>query len=150
MAQDQLHKFLQEKRQKAKPADIDWAARRDAWIKAVHDLYRTIEDEYLNGAKGDVELSHPDKVVTENYIGEYHIPELVLRVGDEQVLFSPKGANVVGADGRIDVQGDRGDATIVWQGEDRWNIVISRTPMLRVVPLAPDSLAEMLRGIMRP
>jgi hypothetical protein len=65
-------------------------------------------------------------------------------------LFSPKGVNVVGASGRIDVQGDRGDATIVWQGEDRWNIVISRTPMLRVVPLAADSLTEMLRGVMRP
>ncbi len=150
MAQDQLQKFFQEKKQKAKPADVDWGAKRDAWIAAVNNLYHTIENDYLKGAKADVEIAHPDKIVTENYIGEYHIPELVLRVGDEQVVFSPKGVNVFGAKGRIDVEGDCGDATIVWQGEDRWSIVIARTPTLRLVPLTGDSLAEILRGIMRP
>ena len=52
MAQDQLQKFFQEKKEKAKPAHIDWGARRDAWIAAVKDLYRTIEDEYLKVAQG--------------------------------------------------------------------------------------------------
>jgi hypothetical protein len=150
MAQDQLQKFFQEKKQRAKPANIDWEAKRDAWIKAVKDLYETIEADYLKAAKSDVEITHPDKVVTENYVGEYHIGELVLRVGDEQVVFSPKGVNIVGAQGRIDVQGDRGDATIIWQGENRWSIVASRTPAVRLVTLTADSLAEMLRGIMRP
>lgn len=150
MAQDQLQKFFQEKKQKATPADIDWGAKRDAWIAAVNDLYRTIEGDYLKAAKADVEITRPDKVVTENYIGEYHVQELVLRVGDEQVVFSPKGANIVGARGRIDVEGERGDATIVWQGENRWSIVASRTPAIRLVELTADSLADMLQGIMRP
>jgi hypothetical protein len=145
-----LREFFREKKQKAKPTRVNWAARRDAWIKAVKKLYRTIEDDHLKAAKADVEISHPDKVVTENYIGEYHIPELNLRVGDEQVIFSPKGANVIGAKGRIDVQGDRGEATIIWQAGERWSIVVSRTPTLRLVPLTAESLAEMLRGIMRP
>jgi hypothetical protein len=150
MAQDQLQRLFQEKKEKAKPADVNWGAKRDAWIAAVEELYRTIENDYLKAAKADVEIAHLDKVVTENFIGEYHVPELVLRVGDEQVVFSPKGVNVVGAKGRIDVQGDRGDATIVWQGDDHWSIVIARTPAIRLVPLAADSLAEILRGIMRP
>ncbi|MGA2619569.1 MAG: hypothetical protein ABSF26_18320 [Thermoguttaceae bacterium] len=150
MAQDQLQKFFQEKKEKSKPADIDWGAKRDAWITAVNDLYRTIEDGYLKAAKADVEITRRDKVVRENSVGEYHIPELVLGVGDEEVLFSPKGVNIVGAMGRIDIEGERGEATVVWQGENRWNIVISRTPIVRLVPLTADSLAEILRGIMRP
>ncbi|MGD0899934.1 MAG: hypothetical protein ABR915_19035 [Thermoguttaceae bacterium] len=150
MAQDQLQRFFQEKKQKAKPADIDWAAKRDAWIAAVNALYGTIEGDYLSAAKADVEITRTDMVVTERCVGEYHIPELVLRVGDEEVVFSPKGVNIVGAQGRIDVEGDRGDATILWQGENRWSIVISRAPTLRLVPLAADSLAEVLKGIMRP
>ena len=97
-----------------------------------------------------MEIKRRDKGVTENDVGEYRIKELVLRVGDEDVVFSPRGVNILGAMGRIDVQGDRGEATIVWQGENRWSIVISRTPTVRLVPLAVDSLAEMLRGIMRP
>ena len=76
-------------------------------------MYRTIEEDYLKAAKADVEITRLDKVVTENYIGEYHIPELVVFVGDEQVVFSPKGVNIVGARGRIDAEGERGEATIV-------------------------------------
>jgi len=150
MAHDQLRELFLEKKQKAKPANIDWAAKRDAWIKAVTTLYLTIVNDYLKAAKDDVEISQPDKIVSENFVGEYHIRELVLRVGEEQVVFSPKGTNVVGAQGRIDVRGERGDATIVWQGNDQWRIVVSRVPRLRLVPLTAQSLAEALRGIMRP
>jgi len=150
MAQDQLHKFFQEKKQKAKPADIDWGAKRDAWIAAVNDLYRTIEDDYLKAAKGDVAITRRDKDVREFFIGVYQIQELVLRVGDEEVVFSPQGANIVGALGRIDVEGERGEATIVWQGDNRWSIVVSRTPALQLVTLTADTLADILKGVMRP
>lgn len=150
MSQDQLQKFFQEKRQKSTASTADWVAKRDAWIEAVNDLYRTIEDDYLKAAKNEVEIARPEKLVSERHVGEYHIPELALRVGDEEVVFSPKGVNVVGARGRIDVEGERGEATIVWQGDDDWSLVVSRTPSLRVVPLTAQSLADMLKGIMRP
>lgn len=150
MSQDQLRELFHEKKQKAKSANRDWTAKREAWIKAVKDLYHTIEDDYLKSAKDDVEITQSDKVVTENYIGDYQIPELNLRVGDEQVSFSPKGTNVVGAQGRIDIRGDRGDATLIWQGGANWSIVASRVPKLQLVPLTADTLADVLRGIMRP
>jgi hypothetical protein len=149
MAKDQLREFFREKKQKAKPLNVDWAARRDAWVKAVRCFYNTITD-YLREAEAEVVLTHADKVVTEANIGQYRIPELILGVGDEEVVFSPKGANVAGAMGRIDVQGDRGEATIVWHEKDRWSIVASRTPAVRLVPVTAESLAEMLKGIMRP
>jgi hypothetical protein len=112
-------------------------------------LYRTIADDYLQAAKADVEIDYPDKVVTEASIGEYHVPELSLRVGDEMVLFSPKGTNIVGAKGRIDVFGDRGEGTIVWLG-DRWSVIASRTPTLRLIDLNAESFSEVLKHIMRP
>lgn len=150
MAQNQLRDFFREKKQKAKPADVDWGAKRDAWIEAVEDLYRTIESDFLKAAKDDVEVAYADKVVNENCIGQYKVRELELRVGDERVVFSPKGVNIVGAKGRIDVEGDRGEATIVWEGDGDWSIVLARTPALRLVRLNAESLAELLRGIMRP
>jgi hypothetical protein len=150
MAKNQLQEFFHHKKQKTKPANGNGAARRDAWIKAVKDLYKTIADDYLQAVKADVEITYPDKVVTEDSIGEYHIPELNLRVGDELVIFSPKGVNVVGARGRIDVQGDRGDATIIWQGGDQWSFVVARVPTLKLVPMSAESLAEILKEIMRP
>ena len=74
MAQDQLQKFFQEKKEKAKPADIDWGAKRDAWVAAVNDLYHTIEDDYLKAAKGNVEIERETKEVRELYIGVYQVP----------------------------------------------------------------------------
>jgi hypothetical protein len=150
MTQNQLQEFFHQKKAKAKPADIDWAAKRDAWIQNVKDLYKTIEDDYLGPVKGDVEITYSDKIVTENHIGEYRIPELNLRVGDERVMFSPKGTNIVGARGRIDVYGDRGEATIIWQEDNSWNIVVARVPKVVLVPLNAESLGELLMGIMRP
>jgi hypothetical protein len=150
MAQDQLRKFFREKNRKALPADTNWTARRDNWIKAVDRLYQTIENDYLKDAKAEAAISYVEKVINENHIGEYRIRELHLRVGDEEVVFSPKGTNIIGAKGRIDVQGDRGEATIIWQPGNRWSVVASRTPTLKVIPFDKASIAELLRGIMRP
>jgi hypothetical protein len=149
MGQNVLRDFFREKSLKAKPSNVDWGARRDAWIAAVKDLYHRIEAEYLEGTKGEVEILYQEKAVRENLAGDYTIPELILRVGQEEVIFSPKGTNIFGAKGRIDIRGDRGEATIMWMG-DRWSIVASRVPTLRLVDLNAESLAEALYRIMRP
>lgn len=149
MNQQRLREFFQHKREKATPADVDWAAKRDNWIAAVHRLFHTVQDDYLRPAAGEVEWVRREKEVTEDFLGQYRVPELILRVGNEQVVFSPKGANVVGAAGRVDVVGDRGEATLVWQGGDCWSLVVARVPVLRLVPLTAESLADVLAGIMR-
>ena len=149
-AERSVARVVPPKKAKAKPANIDWAAKRDAWIEAVKNLYHTILNEYLGAAKSDVEVTHQEVTAMEQYVGEYRIPQLVLKVGDEQVFFSPVGINVVGSQGRIDIQGDRGTATIIWQGQRDWSIVLSRVPRLQLVPLTTESLAETLTGIMRP
>ena len=152
MAKEQLKEFLREKKEKATPTGMDWAAKRDAWIKAVNDLYGAIADDYL-GLADMTDIVQVDrdrmKTVEEPHIGSYSIPEMMLTVGDEQVLFSPKGVNVFGAAGRVDVQGDRGEATLVRQSDDRWSLVVSRSPTLKLVPLNDESFLEMLRSVMR-
>lgn len=150
MTQEQLREFFRAKRQQGQPADIDWGQKRDAWIQAVEQLFHAIEHDYLGGVASEVHFARSPKVVTEQFIGRYELEELTLQAGDELVVFSPKGANIVGAKGRIDVRGERGDATLVWRGENRWSLVASRTPTLRLLDLNAESFGEMLRGIMRP
>lgn len=130
------------------PTDIDWAAKRNAWLKAVNSLFDTIQNSYLKNM--DVEIERPKKKVWEHDVGDYEISELSLRVGDEQVLFSPKGLIVVGSKGRVDVFGDRGEATLVLQPDNRWHVVTSRVPTRQLEPLNANTFAEMLAGIMRP
>jgi len=147
MTHTRLKEFFKEKTRKTTPQNVDWNAKRDAWIASINALYDEIQ-KYLKDT--DVTLKRQEKPIWENFIGDYRVPELLLRAGDEQVLFSPKGVNVVGAQGRVDVFGDRGVATLVRQHANRWCVVASRTPTLRLMPLTADSFGDMLSGIMRP
>lgn len=110
MASEQITKFFREKTAKAEAivAGIDWSARRGSWLDAVNQLYDTIEHDYLasaeNAAYVQVDRTRT-KVIREPDVGSDSVPELVLIVGGEEVLFSPQGTIVYGATGRVDVRG---------------------------------------------
>jgi hypothetical protein len=151
MAKESLQEFFRAKKAKAEPGGIDWEARKTAWVRVIEDLYRQIVDEYLAEPRksGLVKVEYSDKTMAENFLGEYMVRELVLQVGDEKAVFSPKGRNIVGAAGRVDLRGDMGEVTLVLQPEDRWCIVASRTPTLKLIPLNEESLLSALKRVMR-
>lgn len=150
MAVQKLNDFFKEKKIKTGEG-IDWAAKKEEWIQDVNELYEMIK-KYMGSLLTDdtVSLSLSGKTIVEEYIGKYKIHELVLQVGDERVVFSPKGRNIVGASGRVDLIGEMGQKTLVVQPEKRWGIVATRTPTLKVVPLDETSLLDALKEIMRP
>lgn len=151
MAAKNLREFFRAKKVKAAPGNIDWAARKKAWVEAIDRLYNKITQDYLSGLQKDglVSISYTTKTLHEDYIGEYEVRELVLRVGGERVVFSPKGRNIIGASGRIDLRGDMGEVTMVLQPRGRWCIVLTRTPTLKTVPLDEESLLTTLKSVMQ-
>ncbi len=113
-------------------------------------MYRQIETILVEPAKQKtVTIQRRKKDLTENYIGTYSIEDLILVIADEQVRFSPRGRNVAGATGWVDVLGERGEAVLIAQPDSRWGFVQSRQPRTRIVPLDEMSLAEVLRQVMR-
>ena len=95
---------------------IDWDDRRDKYVSAVNDLYNQIEKMLAEPiAQNTVKVGRRKKGLTENYIGTYSVDDLMLLIGDEQVRFSPQGRNIAGASGRVDVLGERGEATLILQ-----------------------------------
>ena len=130
-------------------AKIDWDARRDEYRKAVNGLFKQIEillEEPIS--KGWAALQRRAKELSENYIGTYTVDDLVLVVGDEQIRFSPRGRNIVGASGRVDVLGEHGEEILVVQ-DDRWSFVQTRQPTLKLVAFDESSLADLLKRVMR-
>jgi hypothetical protein len=154
MATENLYQFFREKLSKSASAGtnsgIDWGRRRREMVEHLDGLYKTVE-EYLAQAiqEGSVSVSYSTKQITEDYIGTYEVREMVLQVGDERVVFSPKGRNIAGVGGRVDLRGPLGERTLVVQGGE-WSIIMSRTPTPKLVPLDPDSLLTALRGVMNP
>ena len=68
---------------------------------------------------------------------------------DEQVRFSPRGRSIVGAAGRVDVIGERGEAMLIVQSDSKWGFVQTRQPALHVVPFDESTFAEVLQLVMR-
>src|SRR6266542_2489820 len=146
-----LAEILEKKQKQAAGAGgINWDERREKFITAVDDLYRQIERMLADAiAKKTVTLQRRGKDLSENYIGTYKIDDLILLIGDEQVRFSPRGRNVGSYPGRVDVLGERGEASLLVQTDGRWGFVQTRQPTLKVVPLDESSLAEVLELVMR-
>ena len=143
--------LLQKKQKQSAPEnEIDWDERKKKFLSAVEQLYGQLETmlaEPIGHKK--VQLHRRPKVLTENFIGTYAVNDLILVVGDEQVRFSPRGRNIVGSAGRIDVVGEKGEAMLILKAESKWEIVQTRQPAVRSVPLDESSLAEVLQLVMR-
>lgn len=146
-----LSQIVQKKKAQASGiASIDWNDRRDTYIAAVADLYNQIEQILGEPiCQKEITLQRRAKQLSESYIGTYSVDDLILLIGDEQVRFSPRGRNIVGASGRVDVLGDRGEAALVVQVDGRWGFVQSPQPTLRVILFDESTLAELLQLVMR-
>jgi hypothetical protein len=146
-----LNELLQKKQKQAGAGEeIDWDDRRSKYINAVMSLYEQIETELAEPiAEKTVTLHRRSKTLTENYIGTYAVEDLILVIGSEQVRFSPRGRNIVGAAGRVDVIGERNEATLILQPDSKWAFVQTRQPILQTLPFDGSTLAEVLQLVMR-
>ena len=147
---DELKDFLLSRQQHASTDEVPWEERRREWIDAVEQLYRKVTGELLaeSIAQGLVTVSRVEKKIEEEYLGTYRVPELVLDISGEIVRFSPKGRNVVGARGRVDLVGELDAVTLVLEPAGHWSVVASRVPR-QVVSLDRKTLAEALQRVMR-
>lgn len=150
MNQD-LTEFIQKKQKSAGAgAPIDWDERRNNYLQAVEGLYLRINELLGESiAQSTVSLKRRAKQLTEDYIGTYSVDDLILLIGDEQVRFSPRGRNMVGTAGRVDIVGERGEAMLVLQSNAQWAFVRTRVPTLQVAPLDESALTEVLKLVMR-
>ena len=129
---------------------IDWDERRDTYLKAVGDLYKQVETLLTESIQRKaVKLQRRPKPLTENYIGTYSVDDLILVIGGEQVRFSPRGRNIVGAAGRVDVVGERAEAALIVGPDSTWGFVQAREPELRILPFDESTLADILKLVMR-
>lgn len=146
-----LAELLQKKHQASQGSpSIDWDERRETFLAAVQTLYEQVERIFAEPSRQKlVELERRPKSLTESYLGTYTIDDLIVTVGSEQVRFSPRGRNVAGAEGRVDVIGERGEAILVLQPNQQWAFLQSRQPHVSLLPFDESTLTEVLQDVMR-
>jgi hypothetical protein len=83
---DQLVDFFRIRKQQPANQEIDWQAKRDAWLRSVDDLYERVQDMLRDSiASKDVTVHRFETQVTEDHIGSYSVPVLELTAGSERV-----------------------------------------------------------------
>src|SRR6185312_14226756 len=133
-----LTEFFRQKKQRAdaETANVNWQQVKADWLAAIDLLYDQVRTSLQDAERqGALQMARRLKRISEEHLGEYEAPELVLSVADERVIFSPRGRNVVGASGRVDVIGEAGESMLVLQPGPRWSIVRSKYPQLQLVAL---------------
>lgn len=91
----------------------DWIKERDDWLHYLNELYKQIESflgEYID--RGEITISYHDIDLNEENIGGYKAPEMILKIGRQEVTMTPIGTLLVGAKGRVDVMGSGGRARL--------------------------------------
>jgi len=142
---DGLDAFLRSKA--STEPKIDWGARKDRWISEITRLYDQIK-EWLAPLEKDEVVRYSTLTMTlqEDPIGSYQVDVLMLLVGKQRVEFRPKGTLIVGANGRVDIQGPRAMRTIVLR-DGRW-LIVERSPRVKTRPFDKDSLETVLKEVM--
>jgi len=94
---------------KAETASIDWNKERDEWLRNLEALYDQIES-YLTPYRsaGQVDIGYRDIPLNEENIGSYMAREMILRIGLQEIIFTPRGTMFIGLKGRVDVRGQAG------------------------------------------
>ena len=113
---DRFKQFVQDQK---KQADADGAALtpeqdKQRWLDHLHKLGGMVQEwlaEYANA--GDILVQTENILVSEEQVGHYSAPLVKIRVGSQLVKLRPIGTFLIGAYGRVDMEGPRGVCRLV-------------------------------------
>ncbi len=104
------------KRQAAMAAQqrVDWPRERDEWLSRLNELYDRIEAFLADYVKvGEIEIKYHDIALNEENIGSYTARRMTVRIGLQEITMTPVGTLLIGAKGRVDVDGPAGRTRFV-------------------------------------
>ncbi|MGB6325131.1 MAG: hypothetical protein WBG11_04975, partial [Methylocella sp.] len=99
--------------EKKEAATINWDSERDKWLNYLNALYAQIEsflESYLSA--GEAQCEYRDWPLNEENIGSYTARQMILKIGRQEVTFTPVGTLLIGMKGRVDVLGPAGNARL--------------------------------------
>ena len=143
-----LHEILKGKRDRSGATTEELGTRRDEWLKRIRALYEQLAAWLSPSVKAElVTVSYPAVPLEEEPLGRYQAEAMWITFYNGQVIkLVPIGLNVIGANGRVDM--DLGDRQVSFLGEpdgSGW-IVVESFPALSGAGWISKRHLEMLRG----
>lgn len=118
------------RRQKETDSPNRRAQRQKEWLDAVAGLLRHIRSWLAEAQREKLIKIHPDRIkITEENLGTYTAPYLVLTAAGKTVKVKPIGSTIVGADGRVDMESSNGTFMFLYiADQDKWVHGVGKQP----------------------
>ncbi len=133
--------------------EIDWPQRLEAWQDELKKLYSDMEKflkKYIYSGK--IKHQRDWVTVSESNFESYEAEQLTFNIGTGKVVAKPISMQTIGANGRVDLIGQRGSIKIVLLEKgflrdssvdrDGWYIVTSPPPNIAVTHFVKESFQE--------
>lgn len=103
--------------QQKKPS-IDWETQKKDWLESLEKLYEQVRlylKDYCDS--GRMELESRSVQLSEEDIGVYDAPQMVIKIGGNHATLTPVGTMLLGAWGRVDMSGVAGEERLLRVGK---------------------------------
>lgn len=106
--------FVTRQTSKEKEPKVNWKKRRKEWLNHLSNFYQKVE-EFLNDyvVTGQISINYSVKSIIEDGLGEYEVNTATIKIGPSEIKLEPIGTNVIGAKGRVDMNGLNGTVKFV-------------------------------------
>jgi len=105
MGKEKFEEFIKEN--ETQEEKINWEEKKSFFIEKVEEFYNII-DKYLEPYKDKIEIKDSEIIINEEKLGSYKVKKRVLTIKNAIVEFIPVGTILIGALGRIDMEGPNG------------------------------------------
>ncbi|MBI4000814.1 MAG: hypothetical protein HY348_03415 [Nitrospira defluvii] len=123
-----ITEFLRQQKKAGSPRRR--AQRQKGWLDAVEGLLGHIRSWLAEAQREKLIKIRPDKIkITEENLGTYTAPYLVLTAAGKIVKVKPIGNTIIGADGRVDMESANGTFMFLYLADqDTWVYGVGRQP----------------------
>ena len=134
------------RRQKETESPHRRVQRQKEWLDAVEGILGHIRSWLAEAQREKLIKIHPDKIkITEENLGTYTAPYLVLTTAGKTVKVQPIGSTIIGADGRVDMESANGTFMFLYLADqDTWVHGVGRQPS-EFPDLTEDLFTDLLK-----
>lgn len=111
---DNFDDFVRQQNITTHDPQADWDKARNEWIGLVNDLYTSIEKwlEKYTQSNQILITKEIDEIQEEN-LGTYSINSMTIMIGQSKIKLKPIGRLILGARGRVDIIGPKGQILLL-------------------------------------
>jgi hypothetical protein len=144
MGKEDFKSFLEKHGLNKREEAVDWTQRKEEWVSYINQFYQIIQKwlkPYID--ENIVELNFKPITLHEENIGSYETNRILMKIANQEVVFTPIGTLLIGSKGIIDMEGRAGKIVFVLIDKGLWEIR-TRPPLIRSIELNEENFFNVL------